>query len=407
MIAPNNIYPPKNWQDFEMLCLKLWGELWNIPNEIDFNSDNAQGQQGVDIYGPVEGGLKYNGIQCKNKKLNLIDGSPNRITIADIQTEIDKAKEFKPALNKLIIATSLPKDQKIEEYARLQSVENVQQGLFTIQVCFWDFFERKLPEFQKVYDWYLKNENFHRVSSAEVVFSGGSTANTYQPKFQRIIDRYTFKEIKEDNRDPLTRLQSGDIDTDTYLNLSLSRQLSAMRQFNFHEKKYDWKQNFWFKLSIRNSGQSVIEDFKLELDFEGDFIKVGAESRSGLEAQYFSTDVHEYSNTERSLYIKPKEKIIVQGDSYTTGSIFLKPTLAVKSEVTLYWKLLARDFEDSGKLIIKIEPRYYTVLNKHDVETIGEEKEEISYGLIQRPGNFNIMGGGVYFTDKDSNYTFD
>src|SRR5690606_20025718 len=114
MISSNNIHPPKNWQDFEMLCLKLWGEIWNIPDEIDFNSDNSQGQDGVDIYGPVEGGLKYNGIQCKNKKLNLIDGSSNRLTISDIQAEIEKAKGFMPALNKLIIATSLPKDGKIE-----------------------------------------------------------------------------------------------------------------------------------------------------------------------------------------------------------------------------------------------------------------------------------------------------
>ena len=67
MKAPINIHPPKNWQDFETLCLKLWGEIWNIPHEIDFNSDNSQGQNGVDIYGPVVGGLKYNGIQCKNK----------------------------------------------------------------------------------------------------------------------------------------------------------------------------------------------------------------------------------------------------------------------------------------------------------------------------------------------------
>ncbi|WP_231492242.1 hypothetical protein [Pedobacter sp. Leaf170] len=105
MIAPNNIHPPKNWQDFEMLCLRLWGEIWNIPDEIEFNSDNSQGQHGVDIYGAVENGLKYNGVQCKNKKLNLIDGSPNRISITDIDAEIEKAKEFKPALNKLVIAT--------------------------------------------------------------------------------------------------------------------------------------------------------------------------------------------------------------------------------------------------------------------------------------------------------------
>ncbi|MBP2615807.1 hypothetical protein [Chryseobacterium jejuense] len=132
MKSPLNIHPPKNWQDFETLCLKLWGGIWKIPNEIEFNSDNAQGQNGVDIYGPVNNGLNYNGIQCKNKKLNLINGLPNRITIKDIQEEIDKAKGFQPSLSKLIIATSLPKDQKVEEYVRTTSVENIKNGLFSI-----------------------------------------------------------------------------------------------------------------------------------------------------------------------------------------------------------------------------------------------------------------------------------
>lgn len=109
MISPSNIHPPKNWQDFETLCLKLWGEIWNIPDEIEFNSDNSQGQHGVDVYGPVDEGRRYNGIQCKNKKLNLIDGTPNRISI-----EIDKAKGFKPPLNKLVIATSFLKIKKLK-----------------------------------------------------------------------------------------------------------------------------------------------------------------------------------------------------------------------------------------------------------------------------------------------------
>lgn len=143
MIAPSAINPPKNWQDFETLCLKLWGEIWEIPHEIEFNSDNSQGQQGVDIYGPIENGAKYNGIQCKNKRLNLIDGSPNRITINDVQSEIDKALQFQPQLNKLVIATSLPKDQKVEEYIRMKSVEHVGKNLFLYKYVFGSFLRGK------------------------------------------------------------------------------------------------------------------------------------------------------------------------------------------------------------------------------------------------------------------------
>src|SRR5690606_19543963 len=129
-------------------------------------------------------------------------------------------------------------------------------------------------------------------------------------------------------------------------------------------------------------------------------------SRSGIFAQHFTTDVHGYSNTKRSLYIKPTEKTLVQGDSYTSDNIYLKPTLALQTEVTVYWKLLARDFEDDGKLEVKIEPHYHRVFNTRHVETVDEEKIETSYGLIQRPGSRDILHGDINFSDKDSDYTF-
>jgi len=392
-----------------MLCLKLWGEIWNIPDEIDFNSDNSQGQHGVDIYGPVEGGLKYNGVQCKNKKLNLIDGSPNRITIADIDAEIEKAKEFKPALNKLVIATSLPKDQKVEEHVRLKSVENLEAGLFSIQICFWEFFERKLPEYQRIFDWYLKNENFQRVASASVVFSSdGSTEKVHRPKFQKTIHQYVLK--SED--DPITieeatqLMLNGSMGISQFMALQNKRTLNINRNLLIGNETYKWHQNFWFKLRIENTGQSVLEDFKLEISADGEFEEIGAESRSGLMAQHFSTDVRGYSNTKRSVYVKPTERIVVQGDSYTTDSIYLKPFIGQKTEITLYWKILGRDFEDSGKLTVKIDPLYYEVVEKHLVDRIEDEKQETSFSLIFRPGYRHPLSGSVTFSDKESNYTF-
>lgn len=402
MIAAQNIHPPKNWQDFEMLCLKLWGELWNVPDEIDFNSDNAQGQQGVDIYAPVEGGLKYHGIQCKNKKLNLIDGSPNRITTADIQIEIEKAKTFQPALAKLVIATSLGKDQQVEEYVRIQSVANVAGGLFSIQICFWDYFERKLPEHPKIYDWYLKNENFHRIGSASVAFSGGSVEVIYNPKFQKSINRYVLKPQPE--IDPYILLTQRAITNDEYLRRITDRGLMGVRQPVWTEKLHDWHQNFWFRLNIRNTGQRVIEHFKLELDFDGDFIKVGPESASGMFADRFSTDVYGYSNADNSLYIRPDKSVLVQGDNYTTSSIFLKPELAKRTEIRLFWKLLAKDFEDEGELLIKIEPLVYHVITEHFVANENEVREESNFGFIQRPKNMPSFDGRSWFTDDDSKY---
>ena len=67
MIAPTQIRKPENWQDFEKLCKKLWGEIWNCPDTIKRNGRLGQSQRGVDVYGIPKGESHYYGIQCKGK----------------------------------------------------------------------------------------------------------------------------------------------------------------------------------------------------------------------------------------------------------------------------------------------------------------------------------------------------
>lgn len=414
MKAPINIHPPKNWQDFETLCLKLWGEIWNIPHEIDFNSDNSQGQNGVDIYGPIDGGLSYNGIQCKNKKLNLIDGKPNRISITDIQAEIEKAKSFQPKLSKLVIATSLPKDQKIEEYVRTQSVESVKNGLFSIQICFWEFFERKIIEFPTVYNWYIKNEDFHRLNLLSVTFYDGKTEITCHPKFQKNVKRYIFQpkvDIVEEVLDYKLSLDEAKNKYDLSNKKSRESLNELFKSININHslighQKYIWGQNCWLKIQVTNEGQSVIEDFKIELDFEGDFEKVGAETSHYIINPNYVNNIREYSNTEKSLYIKPKDKTLVQGDYFNTGNFYIKPKVSGESrEVIVNWKLLSRDYTDSGSLIIKIVPKFHTVISTEFVDNPEEEREEISYKVFERPGISNFTG--INYLDKESDYNFE
>lgn len=415
MKAPVNIHPPKNWQDFETLCLKLWGEIWNIPHEIDFNSDNSQGQNGVDIYGPIDGGLSYNGIQCKNKKLNLIDGKPNRISITDIETEIEKAKSFQPSLSKLIIATSLPKDQKIEEYVRTKSVENVKNGIFSIQICFWEFFERKITEFPNVYNWYLKNEDFHRINLLSVTFDNGKSEIICHPKFQKNVKRYIFKSREENIADEfdynnlsvaeiIKKYDSFDTKPNRKIN-ELFGKIDIKNSLIAHQK-YVWGQNCWLKLQVINDGQSVIEDFKIELDFEGVFEKVGAETGHYIINPNYVNNIREYNNTEKSLYIKPKNKTLVQGDYFNTGNFYIKPKVSGEnSEVIVNWKLLSRDYTDTGSLVIKIEPKFHTVVINEFVDNPEEAREEISYKVFERPGINNFTN--ISYLDKESDYTFE
>ncbi|SFW90731.1 hypothetical protein [Chitinophaga sancti] len=366
-------------------------------------SDNSQGQDGVDIYGPIDGGTAFSGIQCKNRKLNLIDGSPNRISNIDVQSEIEKAKKFKPALKKLIIATSLPKDKAIEEFVRLQSMEHVKVGLFTIQICFWEFFERKIPEFETVYNWYVKNEGFHRIKQLSVTFKDGSVEMTYHPKFQKTVDRYII---------PPTNNTAPDINpyTSSLANL-LQSDINKMMQPGYNSifrstlllsNTIDWEQLCWLELLVSNIGQAVVEDYKIELSLEGFFEKAEPERGNVLFNPDFHNDIKGYRNSNSHLYIEPRKKILVQGDSFVTGSFYIQPAIAVEAEIKLNWKLLSRDFTDSGTLIVKIVPQYHVIINRHEVLDSTDVREEISYSLIKRKGTYNI--GSIDYHDKESDY---
>ena len=66
MEAKKQLRKPENWEDFERLCKKLWGEIWDC-KEIKMNGRKGQSQHGVDIYGIPKGENYYSGIQCKGK----------------------------------------------------------------------------------------------------------------------------------------------------------------------------------------------------------------------------------------------------------------------------------------------------------------------------------------------------
>lgn len=343
----------------------------------------------------------------------MIDGSPNRISIRDIQEEIEKAKSFKPNLSKLVIATSLPKDQKIEEYVRTQSIQNVEIGLFTIQICFWDFFERKLSEFPNVYNWYVKNEDFHRIKSLSVLFSNGQNEMICFPKFQKTIKRYIVMDenVEEDILDLSLSLNEllekykseEDVSKSGFKNFNdIFGRIDMSR--NPLMPKIKWEQYCWLKLQITNTGAAVIEDYKIELEFEGDFKKVGAEKGHFLHNPKYINTVREYSNSDDSLIIVPKNKTLVQDDYFTTGNFYIEPKIGEGSAVKMTWKIISRDFTDSGFLTIVIKPEFHKVVTIVNVNSKLEEKEEVSYQLIERTGVHQI--GYVDYFDKESDYNF-
>lgn len=91
MEAKKQLRKPENWEDFESLCKKLWGEIWDC-KEIKKNGGKGQVQNGVDVYGIPKGEKSYFGIQCKGKD----EYSHKHLSENEIDREIGLAKSFTP-----------------------------------------------------------------------------------------------------------------------------------------------------------------------------------------------------------------------------------------------------------------------------------------------------------------------
>ena len=103
---------PKNWQDFERHTCVLFACVLNDPTTQQ-NGRSGQKQHGVDIYGYRE--KRHDclvGVQCKEKM-------EAQVTEEELRAELNKAKNFKPSLSEFILVTTAPRDQKIQEAARI------------------------------------------------------------------------------------------------------------------------------------------------------------------------------------------------------------------------------------------------------------------------------------------------
>lgn len=118
----NSVMPlPANWQEFETVTLSAL-KIREKNSNFSKNGRSGQSQNGVDIYGYVKG--KSIGAQCKLTFHN--------ITKKVIDTEIQNAQNFSPALDELLICTTAPRDANIQNY-----VWNLNIG-FLVNILFWD-----------------------------------------------------------------------------------------------------------------------------------------------------------------------------------------------------------------------------------------------------------------------------
>lgn len=135
----------EHWQDFETLCCDLWRQLWKDPN-TQINGRRGQAQKGIDIYGRPNQGNEWAGVQCKHKE-QLVGA---RLTRKEIVEAVKEARNFKPPLSQLAIATTSPRDARLQESVRKIDDAERKAGAFSVTVFFWQDIVSNLQDFPEL-----------------------------------------------------------------------------------------------------------------------------------------------------------------------------------------------------------------------------------------------------------------
>ncbi|WP_407193767.1 tetratricopeptide repeat protein [Bradyrhizobium sp. STM 3566] len=131
--------PPPDWDKFEEICADLFSRIWDDPLVVRYGT-RGQAQNGVDIYGKNDGA--DSGVQCKGKR----DWPPTKLTIAEIEGEVEKAKAFRPTLKSFIIVTTAENDTRTTDRANAITAEHEKHGLFRVTVYGWRELVRRLND---------------------------------------------------------------------------------------------------------------------------------------------------------------------------------------------------------------------------------------------------------------------
>src|ERR1700722_1612043 len=207
MQAPKSVRRPSNWQDFETLCSRLWGEIWRC-DDIAKHGRQGQDQKGVDIYGVPEGRTAYWGIQCKGKSEYNDDLYRHpQFTEKEIDKEIQKATTFTPALERFYFATTAVRDASTQEYVRCKNIEHLKKGGFSISIFFWEDIVELIDQNKRTHDWYVDLVSYRLDRRAELTFADGSLQLNAKPQFLRINTKYIQKIMPSDSASQIFALQ--------------------------------------------------------------------------------------------------------------------------------------------------------------------------------------------------------
>jgi len=365
---------PENWQDFETLCKKLWGEIWNCP-EIKKNGRSGQAQNGVDLYGTPSSEHQYYGIQCKGKD----EYTNKQFTESEILKEIKLAKNFKPALKKLYLATTAIKDVGIEEFVRECDLENRSLGLFEVHLYCWEDIVDLIDENRQTHDWYVKNQGFKQNKQVKLSFQDGISELTLRPKFKQKRTVY----FKTPPSNPLA-VSIPDLlrkypDPSGHLGACTNARIISA---SFTRKEIN-QSYVCFEIMVRNIGVNPIEEYKVLLEFVGnvtDIAKSNTTSRLPiLLSKRYTPTTYLFAEDFTGKLI-PRTNILVGDDIFRSEDIYLKPD-PEETQILVKCKLISKDFKFEETLTLKLDPE---IIYQNKEITVDEVPENsIEYGEFE------------------------
>lgn len=358
------IQKPENWQDFETLCKQLWGEVWNIPMKIKKNGRNGQPQAGVDVYGVPKGELDYWGIQCKGKD----DYVNAKLTQKEINIEIGKAHKFKPDLSVFIFATTMNKDSAIEEYVRIKDLESRKNGKFEILLFCWEDIADLIDDNQDTYNFWVGNKQHKTKFDFEVSLNDFQTEYVIKPKCIRTIKKYRIRELEKLDMGIASILAGSSwmhkapFNNPAFASISQGRINEAICSF---------------EAIMANTGSNVIEDWRVKFKVVGEHKEIMDHLGTGPMGMVDLTAL-KYRRTyvdENQISYSPKDnEPLIQKDNRFFEAYIIPE--CKEYTIPIEWELLARDYNSSGKIYLKVEPEYEEKIIYKEVDSVEDLKED-------------------------------
>lgn len=345
---------PENWQDFESLCLLLWREEWKS-EDIKKNGRNGQAQNGVDICGHRDGENEYSGIQCKCKPGN------KALTTNEIDNEIDNAQAFKPALKRLVFATTSDKDAALEEYVRIKDEENRKNGLFTIDIKSWQDIVDMLERNKLVLNTYM--DIVADDYAVTITFDDGRDEKVIRPKWSRVyyMEPTPKEEPVEAAPKPNYNVLFGGVVSQLQHIAELADTFNRPVMATAKIVKGTMKTNHTYchlRFMVVNQGRTPIDDYKIIFHFNNQDVRFVYDN---VEKKMSFPEIN--YNLMRDITLENGHGVTMYGKSIIPGDYVMSDDFYIHlpnetEEVNIYWRLLSRHYSEEGKLRLMVEKEY-------------------------------------------------